>query len=369
MSQNPIYVVKPSLPPFEEYTAQIQKIWDTHILTNNGPLHGELEARLRDHLGLGHIVLFNNATNALIAALGVLDLKGEIITTPFSFIATSHSILWNGLTPIFVDVDPATLNIDPSKIESAITDKTSAIMAVHCYGHPCDVDVIGGIAQKHNLKVIYDAAHAFGVECHCGSILTHGDLSVLSFHATKVFNTFEGGAIVCKDAAMKTKIEQFKNFGIVDETHIEQTGMNGKMSEAHAALGLAMLPHMQNLRTQRQKIDALYRSELSTIKGLMCLEDNAEKSNYAYFPVRVQKEFKLTRDALYEALKKYNIFTRRYFYPLLSDFPMYKNFPSAAPENLPSAHSAAKEILCLPIYPDLTEADQMRVINAIKELS
>lgn len=368
MSQNPIYVTRPSLPPFEEFTAQARKIWDTHLLTNNGPLHTELEARLRNYLGVEHIVLFNNATNALMAALNVLELKGEIITTPFSFIATSHSILWNGLTPVFVDIDPLTLNINPAKIEVAITEQTSAILAVHCYGHPCDVDTIEAIANKHHLKVIYDAAHAFGVECHCGSILTHGDLSVLSFHATKVFNTFEGGAIICKDATMKTKIEQFKNFGIIDEIHIEQTGMNGKMSESHAALGLAILPHMQNFRAEREKIDKFYRAQLSSIKGLKCLEDSAIKSNYAYFPLRVQKDCKLTRDELYNKLKDYNIFTRRYFYPLLSDFPMYKKFPSAAPENLPIAQKAAQEILCLPIYPDLTETDQMRVMNAIKEL-
>lgn len=367
MSATPIFVVKPSLPPFDDFSAEARKIWDTRILTNSGPLHQELEKKLCNFLAVPYISLFNNATIALLAAMRVLDLKGEVITTPFSFIATAHAVLWGNLTPVFVDVEPRTLNIDPAKIEAAITQRTSAILAVHCYGNPCDVEAIEAIAKKHNLKVIYDAAHAFGVECHCGSVLKHGNLSVLSFHATKVFNTFEGGAIVCQTPEMKARIDRFKNFGIVDETHIEETGLNGKMSEVNAALGLVQLPHMKAYLEGRARVDAVYRRELKSVKGIECLGTAGQKQeNYAYFPVLVKPDFPLSRDGLYEALKAQGIMTRRYFYPLISTFPMYTDFSSARPENLPVASVAAQEVLCLPIYPDLAESDQMRVINAIK---
>ncbi len=364
---NPIYVVRPNLPPFEEFTAQVKTAWNNRWLTNNGALHQELEGALEKRFGRLQVSLFNNATIGLMAACAVLDLKGEVITTPFSFIATAHSLLWNNLTPVFVDINPFTLNIDPEKIEAAITDKTSAIMAVHCYGHPCDVDAIEAIAKKHNLKVIYDAAHAFDVECHCGNILQHGDISVLSFHATKVFNTFEGGAIVCNDPALKTRIEQFKNFGIVDEEHIEQTGLNGKMSEAHAAMGLAQLPHMDDYHKRRARVDALYRRELNSLTGIMVPNGGAKKPNYAYFPIIVTDQFPINRDELFDLLKDNNIIARRYFYPLISDFPMYRAFPSASPENLPTAQGASRRVLCLPIYPDLSEDEQKRAINVIKE--
>ncbi len=365
-NDNPIYVVRPNLPPFEEFTRHVQVAWDRRWLTNGGALHQQLEAALENRFG-APISLFNNATIGLMAACAVLDLKGEVITTPFSFIATSHALLWNNLKPVFVDIDPKNLNIDPARIEAAITDKTSAIMAVHCYGHPCDVAVIEAIAKKHNLKVIYDAAHAFDVDVNGKNIVQYGDLSVLSFHATKVFNTFEGGAIICRDANMKTRIEQFKNFGIVDELSIEETGLNGKMSEAHAAMGLAQLPHMREYRTGRKNVDALYRRELSDMRGIGLLESSADRPNYAYFPVLVGDGFPISRDVLFEALKEKNIIARRYFYPLISDFSMYKNLPSSAPQNLPVAAKAAQQILCLPIYPDLSEAEQMRVIDVIKK--
>lgn len=368
MSQTPIFVVKPSLPAFEEFSAEAKKIWETRILTNSGPLHQTLEKKLCEVLDVPHISLFNNATIALLVAMRVLDLEREVITTPFSFIATAHAVLWGNLTPVFVDVEPQTLNIDPARIEAAITPRTSAILAVHCYGNPCDVDAIEAIARKHNLKVVYDAAHAFGVSCHCGSVLKHGDLSVLSFHATKVFNTFEGGAIVCQTPEMKARIDRFKNFGIVDELHVEETGLNGKMSEVNAALGLAQLPHMQEYLSGRARVDTLYRKELAGVRGIQCLPTAWQKqSNYAYFPVLVQAEFKMSRDALHETLKVKGIMTRRYFYPLISTFPMYREFASAAPNNLPVATQAGDQVLCLPIYPDLSETDQMRVIQAIKE--
>ncbi len=363
---DPIYVVRPNLPPFDEFTDLVKKAWDARWLTNGGALHQELETALEKRFGGLQVSLFNNATIGLMAACAALDLKGEAITTPFSFIATTHALLWNNLTPVFVDIDPDTLNIDPAKIEAAITDKTSAILAVHCYGHPCDVDAIEAIAKKHKLKVIYDAAHAFDLDCHCGNILQHGDISVLSFHATKVFNTFEGGAIVCNDPALKIRIEQFKNFGIVDDETVDQTGLNGKMSEAHAAMGLAQLPHMEEYRQGRANVDALYRRELAGVKGITLLDGGAKMSNYAYFPVLVSDEFPLSRDALFDLLKDHNIIARRYFYPLISEFPMYRDLPSSDAANMPVAAKAAQQILCLPIYPDLSEAEQMRVINVIK---
>ena len=255
----PIYVTQPSLPPLEDFIPYLETIWNNKILTNCGPFHQQLEKALCRYLGVEHIALFTNATIALITALQALRITGEVITTPYSFVATSHSLLWNGIKPVFVDIDPSTLNLDPKKIEAAITTQTTAIMPVHCYGHPCDVDAIQKIADNYNLKVIYDAAHAFGVQCHCGSILNHGDLSVLSFHATKVFNTFEGGAIICPDAKTKLRIDQLKNFGFVDETIVVAPGINGKMSEFNAALGLLQLKYVDQALARRKEIDLTYR--------------------------------------------------------------------------------------------------------------
>ncbi len=367
MSDKPIYVTQPFLPPLEEFTGYLEQIWKNKTLTNGGPFHQQLEKALCDYLGVEHIALFNNGTIALITALQALEIKGEVITTPYSFVATAHSLLWNGIEPIFVDVDPNTLNLDPLKIEAAITPKTSAIMPVHCYGHPCDVDAIQEIAERHNLKVIYDAAHAFGVQCDCGSVLKHGDLSVLSFHATKVFNTFEGGAIVCPDAETKHYIDQLKNFGFVDEVTVDIAGINGKMSEINAAFGLVQLKHIDAALEERKKVDLQYRSLLKDIKGIRCLEGSGEKfSNYSYFPILVEEEYPITRDELYKKLKDNGIFARRYFYPLISEFPMYKDLHSSVPSNLLVASDAAKKVLCLPIYPGLMSEDQERVVAVLR---
>ena len=355
MSKSTTFVTQPSLPPLEEFIPYLEQIWENKILTNCGPFHQELEQKLCQFLGVEHISLFANGTIALVTALQALEISGEVITTPYSFVATSHSLLWNGITPVFVDIVPETLNIDPQKIEAAITPETSAILAVHCYGHPCDVDAIQEIADKHNLQIIYDAAHAFGVRCHCGSVLNHGDLSVLSMHATKVFNTFEGGAIICKDLETKIRIDHLKNFGYVDETNVVASGINGKMSEFNAALGLLQLNYIEDALQRRKVVDEEYRKGLAGVEGILCLKNSGEEhSNYAYFPIMVDENYHLTRDELYEYLKSQDIHPRRYFYPLISNFSMYRALPSASPDNLNSASEAALRVLCLPIYPDLS---------------
>jgi dTDP-4-amino-4,6-dideoxygalactose transaminase len=350
----PIYVTKPFLPPLEEFIPYLEQIWANKVLTNGGPFHHQLEKALCEYLGVEHIALFTNGTIALVTALQALRITGEVITTPYSFVATSHSLLWNGIKPVFVDIDPDTLNLDSRKIEAAITPQTTAIMPVHCYGHPCDVEAIQKIADNYNLKVIYDAAHAFGVQDDQGSILRHGDLSVLSFHATKVFNTFEGGAIVCPDAKTKVRIDQLKNFGHVGEVTVVAPGINGKMSEFNAALGLLQLQYIDQAIAHRKKIDGVYRKLLDGVKGIRCLNDAGEKVvNYAYFPILVGPDYPISRDDLYLKLKDNGIHPRRYFYPLISDFPMYRGLPSAHRDNLPTATAAALQVLCLPIYPDL----------------
>ena len=363
-----IYVTEPFLPPLDDFIPYLKEIWDSKILTNGGPFHIRLEEELCRYLGVEHLALFTNGTIALVTALQALRVTGEVITTPYSFVATSHSLIWNGIRPIFVDIDPQTLNLDPRKIEAAITPQTTAIMPVHCYGHPCDVDAIQKIADNYNLKVIYDAAHAFGVR-HAGrSILSHGDLSVLSFHATKVFNTFEGGAIICPDAKTKTRIDHLKNFGFVDEITVVAPGINGKMSEFNSALGLLQLKHVDHAIARRKEIDKLYRAQLQEIEGITCIANTGEDlENYAYFPIMIDENYHISRDALYEKLKRNSIFARRYFYPLISDFPMYRGLPSSHRSNLPNATAASLKILCLPIYPELTNSDQMRVINQILE--
>jgi len=358
----PIYVTQPDLPPLEEFIPYLVKIWGNKVLTNCGPVHQQLEKALCEYLGVEHIALFTNGTIALVTALQALRITGEVITTPYSFVATSHSLLWNGIKPVFVDIDPNTLNLDPEKLETAITPQTTAIMPVHCYGHPCDVEAIQRIADNYNLKVIYDAAHAFGVEDATGSILRHGDLSVLSFHATKVFNTFEGGAIVCPDAKTKQRIDHLKNFGIVDELTVIAVGINGKMSEFNAALGLLQLKYVDQVLARRKEIDVAYRERLKGVKGIRCINDAGEKCpNYSYFPILVEADYPVSRDDLYQKLKDSSIYTRRYFYPLISDFPMYRGLPSAHRENLPVATVAAQQVLCLPIYPDL----EMSVVEEI----
>lgn len=366
----PIYVTQPHLPPLEEFIPYLEQIWQNKILTNGGPFHKQLESELCEFLGVEHISLFTNATIALVTALQTLRINGEVITSPYSFVATSHSLLWNGIKPVFVDVHPNTLNIDPAKIEAAITPQTTAIMPVHCYGHPCDVDAIQKIADNYNLKIIYDAAHAFGVQDQTGSILNHGDLSVLSFHATKVFNTFEGGAIISPDAKTKLRIDQLKNFGYVDEVTVVAPGINGKMSELNAALGLLQLKNFDEVVEKRRAIDKRYREGLSSIKGIRCLGDSGEKvANYSYFPIMVNSDYPISRDELYQKMRDADIYARRYFYPLISDFPMYRGLPTSNPSNLPFAQKAANEVICLPIYPAIDNTDIEKIICLIKDNS
>ncbi len=366
MSTNNIYVTQPSLPPLEEFLPYLENIWSTKILTNGGPYHQQLEEELCKYLGVKHISLFNNGTIALITALQALKISGEVITTPYSFVATANSLLWNNIKPVFIDIDRKSLNLDPNKIEAAITDRTTAILPVHCYGTACDVDQIEKIAQRHKLKVIYDAAHAFGVSCHCGSVLNHGDLSILSFHATKVFNTFEGGAIICKDNAMKNHIDNLKNFGFINETTVIESGINGKMSELNAAVGLLQLKHITTALKKRQVIAHQYNQGLSKIPGITILENNySSKANHSYYPIFVENNYGITRDQLYQKLKEQNIFTRRYFYPLISDFPTYKNLYSTSMHLLHNANEAANKILCLPIYPDLEDSSVNKIIDLI----
>lgn len=367
MPIDPIYVTQPYLPPLAEFVPYLEKIWDTKILTNAGPLHQELEAALCRYLGVEHLALFANGTLALVTALQALRITGEVITTPYSFVATAHSLLWNGIKPVFVDIDPQTLNLDPEKIESAITPHTTAIMPVHCYGNPCAVEAIQAIADNYNLRVIYDAAHAFGVRDTGGSLLRHGDLSVLSFHATKVFNTFEGGAIVCPDAKTKMRIDHLKNFGFVDEVTVVAPGINGKMSEINAAFGLLQLRHIDAAIGCRGEIDSRYRAGLAEVQGIRCLEAGGQAfSNHAYFPILVEPDYPLTRDALYQRLKDHQIHGRRYFYPLISDFPMYRSLSSAARANLPVAAETAARVICLPIYPAIHNEEIDEIIGLIK---
>ena len=365
----PIYVTRPFLPPLAELIPSLERIWENQILTNGGPYHQAFEAALAERLGVPHLSLFTNATVALLVAMKALDLQGEVITTPYSFVATSHALLWAGLEPVFVDVDPRTLNLDPRRIEAAITPRTSAILPVHCYGHPCDTAAIGAIAERRGLRVIYDAAHAFAVEDAGGSVLRHGDLSVLSFHATKVFNTFEGGAIVCPDAETKRRVDHLKNFGIVDETHVEGLGLNGKMSEFNAALGLVQLKHLPEVLEARARIDAAYRERLAGLSGIRCLASSGEhRGNHAYFPILVEPPFPATRDQVHARLKAEGILARRYFFPLISDFPLYRERPSAAPDRLPVAAAAAEAVLCLPIYPGLEMAVLDRIAACLRSL-
>ena len=316
---------------------------------------------------MDHLALFANGTLALVTALQSLRITGEVITTPYSFVATAHSLIWNGIKPVFVDISPDSLNMDPGRIEAAITPQTTAILAVHCYGHPCDVSAIQLIADRYNLKVIYDAAHAFGVRDEGGSVFRHGDLSVLSFHATKVFNTFEGGAIVCPDAKTKQRIDHLKNFGFVDETTVVAPGINGKMSEFNAAFGLLQLRHVDRAIGLRREIDLTYRRLLEGVRGIRLIERAGETSwNYSFYPILVEPDFGMSRDALFQKLRDNGIIARRYFYPLISEFPMYRGLPSANPANLPVASRMTLKVLCLPIYPDLDLADVTRIADLIR---
>ncbi len=363
-----IYVTQPALPPLDEFVPYLEQIWENKWLTNNGPLHQQLEKELAAYLGVKYISLFSNGTLALISALQALNIAGEVITTPFSFVATTHSLWWNKITPVFVDIEPRYLNLDPDKIEAAITEKTTAIMPVHVYGNPCQVEKIQQIADKHGLKVIYDAAHTFGVKKEGISILNYGDLSILSFHATKVYSTIEGGAIICHTEEMKHHIDNLKNFGFRGETIVEEPGINAKLNEVQAAYGLLQLKYVDGFIQKRKEITELYRKQLNDIPGIRLLEDmkNVEHG-YSYFPILIdEKKYGMSRDTLYEKLKENNVFCRRYFYPLISEFEPYENLSSAKKENLPIATEIAQQVLCLPIYVELSVNDVNFVCLIVK---
>jgi len=361
-----IFITQPFLPPLEEFMPYLEQIWENKWLTNGGPFHQELEKELATYLGVEHLALFTNGTLALVTALQALRITGEVITTPFSFVATAHSLLWNGIKPVFVDIDPNTFNLDPEKIEAAITPRTTAILPVHVYGNPCNVERIQQIADTYGLKVIYDAAHAFGVNYKGESLLRYGDLSILSFHATKVFNTFEGGAIICPDAKTKDRIDNLKNFGYFGEDNIIAPGINAKMNEVQAAFGLLQLKHIHKAINRRREIDELYREHISSVDGITCHPLPADSThNYSYFPILIGNEYPLSRDELNETLHQKGIISRRYFYPLISTFSMYRGLPSAAQTNLQSAKNAADHVLCLPIYPDLADESVTRIASII----
>jgi dTDP-4-amino-4,6-dideoxygalactose transaminase len=355
------------LPDLEEFHQELQVIWDSKWITNNGSFQRKLESALCEYLGVPYVSLFTNGTLPLLTALQALKVTGEVITTPYSFVATTHSIWWNGCRPVFVDIDPKTGNIDPDKIEAAITPQTSAIMPVHVYGKPCDTKRIREIADRHGLKVIYDAAHAFGVEVDGESILKAGDMSTLSFHATKVFNTIEGGAMVMHDAETKKQIDFLKNFGFAGETEVVGPGINSKMDEIRSAYGLLNLKQVDAAIEARHQVAIRYREALRGVEGISFFDDMpGVRHNYSYFPIFVDAErYGMTRDALYFKMKEQGILGRRYFYPLISDFSTYSGLESARPENLPNARKMADEVICLPMHHALSEDDISRVLDCI----
>lgn len=363
----PLTVTSPLLPDLDEFNELLKDIWAKKWITNNGEYHHRLENALCEYLKVPYISLFTNGTLPLITALQALRITGEVITTPYSFVATTHSIWWNGAKPVFVDIDPATGNINPDIIESAITPRTTAIMPVHVYGQPCDTAKIKAIADKYGLKVIYDAAHAFGVEVNGKSILEEGDISTLSFHATKVFNTIEGGAMIVKDKETKKRIDYLKNFGFAGETEVVGPGINSKMDEIRSAYGLLNLKQVDYAIEARHQVSMRYREALKDVPGIsMFNELPGVKYNYSYFPILVDsEEYGMTRDELYFKMKEHNVYGRRYFYPLISTFSTYRGLPSAAPENLPAATSMANKVICLPMHHELSENDIHRTIDCI----
>ncbi|MBN2899568.1 MAG: DegT/DnrJ/EryC1/StrS family aminotransferase, partial [Clostridia bacterium] len=343
------------------------QIWENRILTNNGPFHRQFEQELAEYLGVKHLSLFANGTLALVTALQVLRITGEVITTPFSFVATTHSLWWNNIRPVFADIEPEYFNLDPEKVEAAITPQTTAIMPVHVYGNPCDLDRFQQIADTYGLKLIYDAAHAFGVKIGGNSVLNYGDLSILSFHATKAFNTIEGGAIICHDEKTKNRIDFLKNFGFANEVTVVEPGINAKMNEIQAAYGLVQLKHVSEYISKRRAIAESYRERLASVPGIRILHDiPGIEHSYTYFPILLDEmSYGMSRDALYEKLKESNIFGRRYFYPLISQFPTYRGLASSDPANLPVAVKLASQVLCIPIYPSMDQNDIERVSEAI----
>lgn len=367
MDNKLITVTSPLLPNLNDFNEMLKQIWASKWITNNGSFHKQLEIELAAYLKVPYISLFTNGTLPLITALQALRITGEVITTPYSFVATTHALWWNGIKPVFVDIDPATGNINPDKIEAAITPRTTAIMPVHVYGKPCDTKRIQEIADQYGLKVIYDAAHAFGVEVNGESILNAGDLSTLSFHATKVYNTVEGGAMVMHDETMKKRIDYLKNFGFANETTVVAPGINSKMDEVRSAYGLLNLKQVDAAIEARRQVAIKYREALRHVEGITFFDDMpGVRHNYSYFPIFVDaKKYGMTRDELYFKMKEQNVLGRRYFYPLISEFSTYRGLDSASPENLPEAHKMANTVICLPMYHSLSENDVERVIDSI----
>ena len=366
MNKNIITVTSPLLPDLEEFNKLLREIWDSKWITNNGSFHQQLEKALAEYLKVPYVSLFTNGTLPLITALQALRITGEVITTPYSFVATTHALWWNGIKPVFVDIDWNTGCMDPNKIEAAITPKTTAILPVHVYGKPCDTKAIQEIADKYGLKVIYDAAHAFGVQVNGESILSDGDMSTLSFHATKVYNTIEGGAMVMHDEKTKKRIDYLKNFGFAGETEVVAPGINSKMDEMRSAYGLLNLKQVDAAIEARHQVAVRYREALRNVEGIEFWDDlPGVKHNYSYFPIFVHRSYGMTRDELYFKMKEQGVLGRRYFYPLISDFSTYRNLPSATTENLPVATKMAKSVICLPMHHALTDEDVERVLTCI----
>lgn len=364
---NPVYITRPTMPPLSSYTASLEKIWQTCWLTNDGEFHLQFEQHLRKYLQVDHINLFVNGTIALLVALQALRINsGEVLTTPFTFPATTHVLHWNRVTPVFCDIDEKTFNIDPKKIENHITSDTKAILAVHVYGTPCDVGAIQAVADRHGLHIIYDAAHAFGVKINGRSILEHGDISALSFHATKLFSSIEGGALVSGSEQQRKRINFLRNFGISDEETVIGPGINGKMNEFQACFGLLQLELIEQEIRDRQRLTLLYREKLAGVEGLTFLEDTpGVRHNYSFFPVLLDPAvFGMDRNRLFDMLKTCNVFPRKYFFPLCSQYPCYSALPSASPDNLPVATRVAEQVLCLPLYGQLDES----VVETICEI-
>lgn len=367
MNKDIITVTSPLLPNLDEFTDSLKEIWESKWITNNGQFHQKLEAALAEYLKVPYVSLFTNGTLPLLTALQALRITGEVITTPYSFVATTHALWWNGIKPVFVDIDPSTGNIDPQKIEAAITPRTTAILPVHVYGKPCDTEAIQAIADKYGLKVIYDAAHAFGVEMNGESLLNAGDMSTLSFHATKVFNTIEGGAMVMHDEKTKQRINYLKNFGFANEVEVVGPGINSKMDEIRSAYGLLNLKQVDAAIAARQKVAVAYREALRNIDGISFWDDMpGVRHNYSYFPIFVDAEkYGMTRDELYMKMKDQGVWGRRYFYPLISEFSTYRGLESSRPENLPNAHIMADTVICLPMHHALREEEINRIIDCI----
>ena len=367
MNKDIITVTSPLLPNLDEFTESLKEIWESKWITNNGQFHQKLEAALAEYLKVPYVSLFTNGTLPLLTALQALRITGEVITTPYSFVATTHALWWNGIKPVFVDIDPSTGNIDPQKIEAAITPRTTAILPVHVYGKPCDTEVIQAIADKYGLKVIYDAAHAFGVEVNGESLLNAGDMSTLSFHATKVFNTIEGGAMVMHDEKTKQRIDYLKNFGFANEVEVVGPGINSKMDEIRSAYGLLNLKQVDAAIAARQKVAVAYRKALRNVDGISFWDDMpGVRHNYSYFPIFVDaKKYGMTRDELYIKMKDQGVWGRRYFYPLISEFSTYRGLESSCPENLPNAHMMADTVICLPMHHALSDLDVTRIIKTL----